>query len=43
MRAVKPSDISGLVSKLIKTPLSMACLGDIASVPRYNDVQSRFK
>ena len=43
VRAVKSSDLAELVSKMIKTPLSMACLGDIASVPRYNDVQSRFK
>ena len=42
IRAVTPKDISGLVSKMIKTPLSMASLGDIASVPRYNAVQSHF-
>ena len=43
VRAVKSSDIAELVSKMIKTPLSMACLGDIAGMPRYNAVQSRFK
>ena len=43
VRAVKSTDIAELVSKMIKTPLSMACLGDIAGMPRYNAVQSRFK
>ena len=42
IRGVKPSDISSLVSKMVKTPLSLACLGDIAAVPRYNAVQSHF-
>lgn len=42
INALKTSDISALVTKLLKTPLSLASLGDIASVPRYNAVQKRF-
>lgn len=42
IRALQPKDISSLVSKMIKSPLSMASLGDITNVPRYNAVQSRF-
>ena len=42
IRAVKSSDITGLVSKMVKSPLSLASMGDISSVPRYNAVQSHF-
>ena len=42
IKAIKPSDISALATKFMKTPLSMASLGDINLVPRYQHVQKRF-
>ncbi|KAK9804007.1 hypothetical protein WJX73_000007 [Symbiochloris irregularis] len=42
IKSIKPSDISALATKLMKTPLSMASLGDINLVPRYSNVEKRF-
>ena len=42
INALQPSDITKLVSTMLKSPLSMASLGDINNVPRYNAVQKRF-
>ncbi|GAB4821951.1 hypothetical protein N2152v2_008997 [Parachlorella kessleri] len=42
IRAVKPSDISAAVGKLLKTPPTLAALGDIANIPRYDLVAKRF-
>ena len=42
IQALKPSDLSAAVSKLLKSPPSMAVLGDIAHVPRYDQVAKRF-
>ena len=35
-------DISELVSKLMKKPPTVAALGDVANVPRYAQISSRF-
>lgn len=37
------SDITEAVSKLLKSPPSLAALGDIADIPRYAEVERRFK
>lgn len=37
------SDITQAVSKLLKSPPSVAALGDIANIPRYAEVERRFK
>ncbi len=42
IRAVKPSDITAAVRKLLKTPPTLAALGDIANIPRYDLVAKRF-
>jgi processing peptidase subunit alpha len=43
MQAVTPQDLSSLVTKLLKTPPTVATLGDIANVPRYDAIASRFR
>jgi len=35
-------DISALLNSLFKTPLTLASLGDISKVPRYDAVAKRF-
>ena len=42
IRGLKLGDLSAAVAKLLKTPPSMAVLGDIAHVPRYDQVAKRF-
>lgn len=37
------SDITEAVSKMLKSPPSVAALGDIANIPRYAEVERRFK
>lgn len=37
------SDITQAVGKLLKSPPSVAALGDIANIPRYAEVERRFK
>ena len=37
------SDITQAVSKLLKSPPSVAALGDIANIPRYAEVERLFK
>lgn len=36
-------DITDAVSKLLKSPPSLAALGDIANIPRYAEIERRFK
>jgi len=36
-------DIGTLMEKLFKSPVTMACLGDVARVPRYDVVARRFQ
>lgn len=36
-------DIKLLMEQLFKSPLTMACLGDVARVPRYDVVARRFQ
>lgn len=35
-------DMSALMGRLFKTPLTMASLGDVSRVPRYDAVAKRF-
>ena len=42
IRGLKASDLTAAVTKLLKTPPSMAVLGDIAHVARYDQVLKRF-
>lgn len=42
IKAIKASDIKTAVGKLLKSPPTMATLGDIANVPRYELVAKRF-
>ena len=43
INAVTPSDISKLVSSLVKTPITHASIGDVANIPRLDEISSRFK
>ena len=43
IRKLKVSDVTGAVSNLLKTPPSLAAIGDIANVPRYAEIERRFK
>lgn len=43
MQELTPQDISKLVTKMLKTPPTVAVLGDIANVPRYDAIASRFR
>lgn len=43
IEALKVSDITGAVSKLLESPPSLAALGDIANIPRYAEIERRFK
>lgn len=42
IRALSLADLKAAVGKLLKSPPSMAVLGDIAHVPRYDQVAKRF-
>jgi len=43
INAVQPADISKLATKLFKAPLTYGAIGDIANMPRYEEVAKRFK
>jgi processing peptidase subunit alpha len=43
IKAVQPADISKLVTQLFKSPLTYGAVGDIANMPRYEEVAQRFK
>ncbi len=43
INAVQPADISKLATKLFKSPLTYGAIGDIANMPRYEEVAKRFK
>lgn len=42
IRGLKVADLTAAVSKLLKSPPSVAVLGDIAHVPRYEQIAKRF-
>lgn len=42
IQGLKAADLTAAVGKLLKTAPSMAVLGDIAHVPRYDQVAKRF-
>ena len=43
IKAVTPDSLAKLVAKILKTPPTLAALGDIANVPRYDSIASQFK
>lgn len=43
IRALQPGDISKLVSKLLKKPVTYGAIGNVGDMPRYEEVASRFK
>lgn len=43
LRALKPKDITNVVGKMLKSPVSLAAHGEITSIPRYDSLQSRFR
>ena len=43
IRGLKTSDITDTVSKILKSPPSLAALGDIAEIPRYAEIERRFQ
>ncbi len=43
IEAIQPADISKLVQKLFKKPVTYGAIGDIANMPRYEEVSRRFK
>ncbi len=42
IEALTPSDISKAVTTLLKSSPSFACVGETASVPRYDQLVKRF-
>ena len=42
IKALRPSDLAAAVTKLLKTPPSLAALGDVAGLPRYDVLAKRF-
>lgn len=42
IKAVSPKDIASAATKLLKSPPSLAVVGDTANVPRYDLVAQRF-
>ncbi len=42
MRALTPADITSVVTNALKTPVSVAVLGDISSMPRYDAIAKKF-
>ena len=42
IRKLTPADVAAAVSKLLKSPPSLAVLGDVAAVPRYDTIVKRF-
>lgn len=43
IEAIQPADISKLVQKLFKKPVTYGAIGDIANMPRYEEISRRFK
>eukprot|EP00887_Chlorella_sp_A99_P006439 scaffold3.g6439.t1 len=42
MAALRPADVAGLVARLLKTPPSLAALGELTGLPRYDVLARRF-
>lgn len=42
IKALTPADLASAVSRVLKTPPTLAAIGDIANVPRYDLVAKRF-
>jgi hypothetical protein len=42
LRNLTPKDITAVVGKMLKSPISVAAIGDITDIPRYNELTSRF-
>ncbi|GMH37030.1 hypothetical protein BSKO_04903 [Bryopsis sp. KO-2023] len=42
IKKVSAKDLTGMVSEMLKSPASMASMGDLSKVPRYSDVARRF-
>ena len=42
IKKLTPADLTAAVSKLLKSPPSLAVLGDVAAVPRYDAIAKRF-
>lgn len=43
IQALQPGDINKLVAKLLSSPVTHASYGDIANLPRYDELQKVFK
>ena len=43
IKQLKVSDVTSAVSKLLKSSPSLAAIGDIANIPRYAEIERRFK
>lgn len=43
IKALTPDSLAKVVAKILKTPPTVASLGDIANVPRYDAIASRFR
>lgn len=41
MKGITPQDVTSLVSKALKSPPSIASLGNISEVPRYDAIARR--
>ena len=42
LRALTPKDITTVVGKMLKSPISVASIGDITDIPRYDALSKRF-
>ena len=43
IKALQPSDISSLAKQLFKKPVTYGAIGDVANMPRYEEVSGRFR
>lgn len=43
IKQLKVSDVTNAVSKLLKSAPSLAAIGDVANIPRYAEIERRFK
>lgn len=43
IQELTPKAIAEVVAKILKTPPTVAVLGDISNIPRYDSIASRFR
>ena len=43
IKSVKPGDVAKLMTSVLKGPVTLAAQGNIADIPRYDALASRFR